>query len=313
MSGRCLLLGGNGFVGFGVLNALVDTGKEVRCVVRKYPEDAMFIKGVEYYIGDVTDQNFLTNALQNVDIVFDFISTSMPNAGYNGLKNEIDLTLLHIDRLLSTMVENGVTKYVFPSSGGAIYGDKLYTKALESDHLAPKTPYGVGKRMCETIIQYYYERFGIDSCIFRIGNIYGSKRYREKMQGVIDVFVQNALQRKPITIWGKAEESIRDYIYIEDAAKAIILPADKMKKGVSIYNVGSGIGTSLSEIIGTIETTIGENVKVIHEQGMSSGLSKIILSTNKIYEEYGWEALISLKEGIMKTAESKSKLLNGYL
>lgn len=309
MDNTILVMGGNGFVGFSVIKELVERGIHVKCLDKTQPEDTFRFISVEYCVGDIWDKNFLRRTLSGVDCVMDFVATSMPNTGDISLYNEINNTLKYHDYVLSMLKNSDVHKYIFPSSGGAIYGDKKSGFAYETDVLKPTTPYGVGKKMAEDIIQYYYEKWSISSCILRIGNVYGSPRIRSKAQGVIDVFTQNALRGEAITIWGNAMSSIRDYIYLDDVAKAI---ADISQKGfddLRIYNIGTGIGTKLVQIIDLIEQKLGKEIKCEYKGSMASGISTIVLSNEKIRHEMGWQPKVSLEDGIQRTINIKRALL----
>lgn len=309
MKKKFLLLGGSGFLGFGVLKFLASNGMDVRCVMRSFPDPKFVFNNIEYCIGDINDETFLNEVLQEVDVVLDFISTSMPNTKGHSLENEITITLKHLDYLLSAMVKNRVYKLVYPSSGGAIYGDKCDGIATETDTLAPRTPYGVGKQMSEDIIKYYHVTCGISACILRIGNLYGAEILRNKPQGVIDVFIQNALLNKPIVIWGNAATNIRDYIYIDDVAAAVVKLLDNIANGVMVYNVSSGFGYSILDIIMSIEKLLHRKLNIVYEKNSNSGVNRIVLSNDKLAKDIEWKPLVFLDEGIKRTIEYKKRLL----
>ena len=304
MDNMQLVIGGNGFVGYNVLKKLVEDGRHIRCIDKFLPEKEVRFDNVEYRIGDVMDKDFLMESLSGVDTVLDFISTTMPNTQIISLENEISRTLKYHDYILLTMATAGVKKYVFPSSGGAIYGSRTNTAAVESDILCPSTPYGAGKKMAEDMIHYYHQKCGLNAIILRIGNVYGSTRFRARPQGVIDVFVQNALESKPIAIWGNAEAAVRDYVYLEDVGEAISLILDKDIDGVQTYNVGTGVGTSVLEVIKAIEQNLGHELTVIRKEDRSSGINQIVLSIDKIANAIGWAPKVSLEEGIQRTIKN---------
>lgn len=309
MENYIAVIGGNGFIGYSVITELSKRGPHVKCLDINRPEDKFTFKNVEYCIGDIWDKGFLKKSLNGVGLVMDFLSTSMPNTNDISLSNEIGNTLRYHDYLLSTMVECGVKKYIFPSSGGAIYGNKSSGFAYEYDVLKPTTPYGVGKKMAEDIIHYYSDKCELAACVLRIGNVYGSPRLRSKAQGAIDVFTQNALRGETITIWGNAKSAVRDYIYLEDVANAIADICQADFDDYRIYNVGSGIGTSLAQIIELIGKNIGTELQCEYRETMPSGIGAIVLSNEKIITEIGWKPKVSLEEGIQKTIEIKKKLL----
>lgn len=309
MGKNYVVLGGNGFIGYSVVLELVRQKKKVRCVDFNLPEHEFRIKDVEYCIGDIREKYFISKVLDGAEVVMDFIATTMPNTKDISIVNEIDSTLRHHDYILSAMHEFGIRRYVFPSSGGAIYGDLDHDIAYESDPLHPVTPYGVGKQMTEDLIKYYYDKCDISSYIFRIGNVYGSPRYRKKAQGIVDIFIQNALDNQKITIWGDAEQSIRDYVHLDDVANAIVNIGQQERKGVNTYNIGTGIGTSTFQLINIIQRKMNKTLDIEYRKELASGLHKIVLSPQKVYEDLGWKANISIDEGIEKTIKTKKQLI----
>ena len=309
MEETILVIGGSGFVGYHVLKGLVQEGKKVRCIDRVIPEQANRFLSVDYWMGDVWDEAFLKKALSGVEVVLDFVSTTLPNTREISLEHEINISLRYYNHLLSTMVNCGVKKYIFPSSGGAIYGNRQKDFARETDSLSPSTPYGVGKKMAEDIICYYNQRCGLSATILRIGNVYGSMQFRDRPQGVVDVFIQNALKGEPITIWGNANAAIRDYIYLEDVARAVTQILCKGINGVSIYNIGTGIGTSVGRVIELIEKNIGYEIKKEFKAFEPSGVDQIILSIDKVQNEIDWGPRVMLEEGIRQTIAFKKQLL----
>ena len=309
MSEIYVVLGGNGFIGYSVIKELSKKGKIVRCVDHNMIEDEYRLPNVDYIIGDVNEKSFLKSVFDGVTSVLDFMATSMPNSNDVTIISEINNTLTYYDHVLSTMNECGVKQYIFPSSGGAVYGNTYGRAAKENDALQPITPYGIGKQLTEDIIKYYYNKCGINSYIFRIGNVYGSPRIRRKAQGALDIFVQNALLNKKITIWGDAEHSIRDYIFLDDLAEGIVSCLEKNMSGCHIYNLGTGIGTSLADLIEIINEQMHVALEIEYKKSFSSGVNSIILSSEKINDEIGWKSKTSLIDGVKKTIEIKRGLI----
>lgn len=308
MNKKCLVLGGNGFIGYTLIRELNNRGVKIKSLDRTYPDESMRMSSIEYCTGDIWDKSFLEDTLNDVDIVYDFIATTMPNTKDISLENEIDCTLRYYNYILSMLYENGIKYYVFPSSGGAIYGN-TNGLAKEDDELKPTTPYGVGKQMAENIINYYSHKCGINAYILRIGNVYGSTTLRKKPQGVVDIFIQRALQNEPLVIWGNAENVIRDYVYLEDVATAIVNLTSRNILGVEVYNIGTGKGTSIKEIILLIEREIGHRIPVEYKAELASGINRIVLSPNKISHDINFE-MISIEDGVRKTIISKRCMLN---
>ena len=309
MAGISLVLGGNGFLGHYITRELVYNGEVVRCIERRTPRTEDVLSGVEYIIGDAFDGAFLKSNMRDVSTVYYFISTSMPNSGEKNLGKEIEVTLKSLDNLLSIMVQLGVRNIVYPSSGGAIYGNQLGQRVSEDVLLKPTTPYGVGKQLSEEILKYYSLNYSINANVFRVGNVYGSKQLRDKPQGAVDVFVQSTLKNEPIKIWGDATKSIRDYIYLEDAAAAIVQTSLLRLSGFNIFNIGTGIGTSIQELINIIEKKMDRKVKIEFQPQKTSGVNGIILDCSRIHKTTGWMPKVDIESGIEFTINAKKRAL----
>ena len=304
-----LVIGGTGFLGYYMLQELAARGEKIRSFGIDRPVPGSEVPTAEYVVGDVFSEEDLNRAMADVKTVYCFISTSMPNSGEKNLRREIDLTLRAHDAILTAMVHNGVDTIVFPSSGGAIYGDSGEEPVREDAPLEPSTAYGVGKQMCEELLGFYNRRFGVNTLIFRIGNVYGSRLYRRVEQGVIDVFTQAALSGETIKVWGDAVHSIRDYIYLDDAARAIVECTRKGLHGFHVFNVGSGKGTSVAQIISILEAQLGRRLAIEYQPLKSSGVSRIVLDTEKLRRVIGKIVTVGLEEGVARTIRAKKALL----
>ena len=206
------------------------------------------------------------------------------------------------------MRELGIPEVVYPSSGGTVYGNVEYGMAHETDILNPSTPYGVGKKMCEDILRFYAQ-FGVSSTILRVGNVYGTPLARKTTQGVIDVFVQKAMKGDKATIWGDALHNVRDYIFADDFSQAVAKISEYSANGVEIYNLSSGIGTTLEEIIKTINNYSSEQMNIIHvNNDATSSIRRIILDMSKFKSKTGWEPQYNIDRGIEETIRRKQNM-----
>ena len=309
MKGNALIIGATGLLGYGVTHELHRAGWNVRAIGKeKLVSSIVFPKNVEYFFGDFYDEAFLYSSLRNIDKVFFFLSSTFPSTSMDSLEFEISRTLKGLDYLLRKMRDLGISDIVFPSSGGTIYGDVESGIARETDILRPTSPYGIGKMMCEDILRFY-SQFGISSTVLRIGNVYGSPLARTTTQGVVEVFVQKALSEETATIWGDALMNIRDYIFMDDFTEAVAAIGDHKADGVEIYNLSSGIGTTLDEIIKAINKFVKEPLKVTHVQNdATSAIKRIVLDMTKFKTKTGWEPRYDIESGIAETIIRKQHM-----
>lgn len=307
MKKNALVIGATGLLGYNIVNNLVVNGWKVRAIARNVniSSDVFNSKEIEYLSGNIDDEEFLSATLKDVDKVFFFVSSTFPYSSKVYLNLELSNTLIQLNNLLKKMLEYGVKQLVFPSSGGTVYGNVGIGKANETMKLEPVTPYGMGKMMCEDILEYY-SKFGISSTILRIGNVYGDFAFRNKKQGVIDIFVQKAITKEIATIWGKSLDSIRDYIFLDDFVDAVVKLSDFDAKGVEKYNLGSGIGTSLRDIIDIINKFSPFQLIVhIIDNDITSAVERIVLDINKIESKINWKPKYSIENGIKETIRRK--------
>ncbi|RAW10899.1 hypothetical protein DC345_26505 [Paenibacillus taichungensis] len=303
MGKSALVIGGQGFIGFSVAMALYNNGWNVRILDRNINNRFNGLN-IETMVGNVFDENLIDLAMENIDIVFYFVSHSLPSSSQYNLKFELQNSLSALDSVLDTMVRLNVKKIVFPSSGGTIYGSVEEQNLSESTELNPLSSYGQGKLLSEEVIKFYSRVHNIDYLILRISNIYGCHLYRKVEQGVIDIFIQNILNGKDISIWSGAENSVRDYIFIDDFCDALITLLNRSKNG--IYNVGTGEGRKLIDIIQIIERVL-EIEAVIVRKDNYSGVIRNVLDISKIKEDCEWSPKYNLEEGIKKTINWKKE------
>lgn len=306
MANKALVIGGQGFIGFSVAMTLFNNGWNVR-VLDRNKTDKFDEINVEIIVGDVFDKDILRFALEDVEVVFYFISHSLPSSSRDNLNYELQNSLIALDYVLDSMVDLNVKKIVFPSSGGTIYGNVNDQNATESTELKPFSSYGQGKLLSEEIIKFYNRVHNVEYLILRISNIYGCHFYRKVEQGVVDIFIQNILDNRPITIWSGAENSIRDYIFIDDFCDALITLLNQKKHG--IYNIGTGEGRKLTDIINIIENILKREAIIVRNNN-NSGVSRNVLDISKIRKDCSWQPKFNLEKGIAKTIKRKKEKKN---
>lgn len=313
MNKKALVIGPTGLLGYGITNALYKSGWNIRAICKNnFINSTIFPDEIEYICGDFYDETFLRNALKGIDKVFFFLSSTFPSTSSDSLELEISRTLRGLDYLIRKMRELGVPEVVFPSSGGTVYGNVENGFAHETDILRPTTPYGMGKKMCEEVLQYY-SSFGISSTILRVGNVYGTPLARTTSQGVIDVFVQKALKGEKATIWGDALHNVRDYIFLDDFSEAVAQIGAEETNGVEVYNLSSGIGIALEEIISIINKYSSAPLEIVKIQNdVTRNIKRIVLDMEKFYTKTGWRPKYNIESGIAETFIRKSKMLRLY-
>ena len=297
---KCLVLGGNGFIGSHLVDALVEAGHSVRAF-DKFSKDPVYqAKDVEVFTGDFLNRGDLSNALKDIEYVFHFISTTTPITAENDPLIDVETNIRMSIELLQECVEAGTVKRVlFASTGGAIYGSDKDSSLQETELPLPVSPYAIGKLTIEHYMRYFTVKHGLDSISYRISNPYGERQPLRRKQGVIPIFLEKLYNDQQLTILGDGS-MVRDYIYVKDVAMSIATTFDKDHKS-NVYNIGTGIGVSVSDLVSAIEQITGKTADKQYIAKPDTFVQKIILDTSLFVNEYGIKPTTSLTDGIAAT------------
>lgn len=288
-----LILGGNGFIGTTLTTKLVANNHYVRVLDIIASNEP--IKDVDYYIGNWADDTLINNALQNIDVVFHLITTSIPGTSNLDPLNDVQNNLINTIKFLECMIKNDVKKIVYFSSGGAIYDKSSNMPVDENKKLGPISSYGVVKSAIELYLSMYTELYNLDVVILRPSNIYGLRKSLLGVHGIVSTTINNVSNNLPITIWGDGN-IVRDFIYIDDLIIFCELLLQKYIAGT--YNIGGGKGYKINEVIQLVFDITKKQAPIIYKEGRACDVQKIILDTAKIQSTFNWKPTISLKAGI---------------
>ncbi len=301
MGKKCLVLGGDGFLGSHLVDDLLTRGYDVRVFDRfrkGHIKNLKHVKGVvEFYKGDFLNKRHLSRALKGVDYVFHFVSLSTPASTANNPQREIKLNLEGTLQLLDLCVKAGVKKVIYPSSGGAIYGNALDEVASETTQARPMSPYAVTKLSIEEHLHFYRRQYGLQFVIYRIANPYGERQDPNGIQGAIPIFMKHMMKHEALDIYGN---TVRDYVYVKDVTSFI---ADNffVEHKNSTYNIGSGRGTALFELVLMLSKTTQSMPRIKRLEKRPFDVQKIVLDISRVSEEFGYYPMTSLEVGLEKT------------
>ena len=300
---KITVFGGGGFIGSTIVDQLLKNGHEI-CVferprVAPYRE---FVHGesVRWMTGDLTSVHDVTEAIEGVDAVIHLVSTTLPKSSNDDPIYDVQSNLVATLQLLNAMVAKRIGKIVFISSGGTVYGDPVYLPIDEMHPTDPKVSYGISKLAIEKYLLLYQHQHGIKANILRVANPYGERQRVETAQGAVTVFLDRALRGAPIEIWGDGTVT-RDYLYVGDVADAFVRAVAYDGKE-SVFNISSGNGTSLNQIVGMIEDIAGHPVERIYRPGRPFDVPVSVLANARAKEELGWAPNITLDVGMKRTA-----------
>jgi len=194
----------------------------------------------------------------------------------------------------------GVKKFIFSSSGGAIYGETKIIPTPETVNPNPLSPYGLNKLFFEKYLQLYSRLYDLNCSILRYANVYGPRQNTKAEAGVIAIFINKLLHNKQPIINGNGKQT-RDYIYVDDVVRANLM-AMKSKNN-KVYNIGTSIETSVNQIFKIISQSLCKKIKPKYGSTIKGEVKRSALNWNKIKKDFGWQPRVKLEEGIRKTID----------
>jgi len=297
-----LIIGGNGFIGSHLTDLLMTQGQSVRVYNRsRNPYINEHNNNVEYIYGDFADQLLLKSALKDVEIVYQLISSTIPSTSNINPIGDVSSNVIDTIKLLESCVDASVRKVVFPSSGGTIYGFPQKLPIDENHQTNPICSYGITKLAIEKYLHLFNYLYGLDYSILRIANPYGPRQNPTGKLGVITIFLNHILQNLPIQIWGDGE-IVRDYIYFLDVVQALY-DVQSSNLTEKLFNIGSGQGFSLNELLVKIRQVIQHDFEVEYIEGRKVDIPINVLDISKAKTILHWKPTVDLELGIQKTWE----------
>jgi len=224
------------------------------------------------------------------------ISTTLPGNSNDDMVYDVQSNLVATVRLLGSMVARRVRKIVFISSGGTVYGDPKYLPIDENHPTDPHVSHGITKLAIEKYLLLYQQLYGMKVTILRVANPFGQRQRVETGQGAVAAFLSKALNGEPVEIWGDGSV-VRDYIHVSDVAEAFARAVNYDGER-SVFNIGTGIGTSLNELVDLIERALGSEVARVYRPSRRFDVPVSILANSLARRELGWERRVTLGEGL---------------
>jgi UDP-glucose 4-epimerase len=296
---NCLVLGGNGFIGSHVTEHLRECGHKVTVFDRVSNPFVCPLSDVEYIYADFENETQLAKALAGQDVVIHLISTTVPATSNLDPVFDIQSNVVLTVKLLQACVAAGVKKVIFSSSGGTVYGIPQTLPIPESHPTNPISSYGITKLMTEKYLALFSHLYGIEYLVLRTANAYGERQNPQRKQGVITVFLWRLKHEESIRIWGDGSV-VRDYIYVQDVAEACVQAAGKDTES-HIFNIGSGVGRSLTEILDLLSQVTGLAPKLEWAVARPLDVPANVLTISLAQQQLGWQPTTDLYTGIQRT------------
>ncbi|HHF08506.1 MAG TPA: NAD-dependent epimerase/dehydratase family protein, partial [Kosmotoga arenicorallina] len=300
MADNILVTGGAGFIGSHVVNALIE--KNIMPIVVDNLSSGK-IENLDpralFYQQDITDDEMMEKIfmLHKPKYVFHLAAQISVS---NSVKDPIEDARINIIgslKLLEFSVKYGVEKFIFSSTGGAIYGDDVSEiPTSENEFPKPISPYGIAKFSVENYLRFYNYQHGLKYAVLRYANVYGPRQDPHGEAGVVAIFSERMLKDDEVIIFGDGE-NIRDYVYVTDVASANLLAMEKLEN--EVVNICTGVGTSVNELFAALKKSTGYSKEPIHADPRPGDLRKSILSWEKAKNLMGWKPSVRLNDGLV--------------
>lgn len=298
----CLITGGAGFIGSHLVDAFLSDGWKVRvldcfCITDISRTDNC---SVEYFTGSFGDRSLLQTILPGVDVLLHLASTTTPAMAYGRSAFDVETNLIGTLHLLEESLKHGVNRVIFPSSGGTVYGEVLKTPITERHPTRPISSHGIIKLAIENYIQMLSHEKGLKYTILRIANPYGPRQRPNATQGAVAVFIGKILCNEPVELWGDGSV-VRDFIYIDDVVSSVLSCLHTKESINQIFNIGSGEGISIRDLLSIIEKITGITVNIVYKPARNFDVPTNVLAIKKVTSDLNWNPKVSLENGIQTT------------
>ncbi len=304
---KIVVTGGCGFIGSNIVKKLVSIGYSVKVIddlsagkveyieePMKDREKCIFVKG------SITDSEFLKREFEGYDAILHEAANPDVRTSKDNIFKDFEINVLGTLNVLQAMTSNKITKIVFASSGGTVYGETKVIPTPEDHRLDPISHYGASKASCEQYMASYASLYEIDAITLRLGNIFGPPSNHGVMR---DFFMKLKKNPNTLEILGNGKQ-IKSYLYIDDCVDAHIRALQTQLSGHTAFNIATSEGITVNEIADSVVSVMGlDNVEYSYtggERGWAGDVKKAVSDTSKAERELQWKPKTSIKDGIRK-------------
>lgn len=308
---RALVTGGAGFIGSHVADRLLARGYEVEVVddLSSGKRENVSPKAKLHVLDIRTDEAAALVRDGRFDVVAHLAAQIDVRKSVANPLHDTSVNILGTVNLLEAVRALPAAhrpRFVFSSTGGALYGDFTPPPSPEDSVKEPESPYAISKLSVEYHLAYYARVHKLDTVAMRFGNVYGPRQDPHGEAGVVAIFCGRILDGQPLTVFGDGEQT-RDYVYVEDVADAMILGATSSKipapgrLDARAFNVGTGVGTSVLRLADILRQTAGANAPIQFAPARPGELQHSVLDIRKPKEILGWQPRVTIEDGLART------------
>lgn len=296
---KTIVIGGAGFIGSLVSQALIQSGRDVTIVGRRPPGSHSSSLDCSYHCADLGNRAQMREILEPGCEVIDLAYATVPKTSYGDPAFDLLANLPGCVGLLEESMAVGIRRLLLVSSGGTVYGPPHGLPIQESHPTAPISPYGITKLTIEHYALMFHHTRDLPVVVVRPANAYGVTQRSRTGQGFLAAAIDAILTRRAIEIYG-ASGTIRDYIHVVDVAGGILAALNFGLEG-EIYNLGTGIGASNLDVIAMLRPlaqACGYSIQVNQLPARRFDVEANVLDCQKLSSISGWSAQVSLQQGL---------------
>jgi len=300
---KILVTGGAGFIASHITDALVNEGHQV---VVLDDLSSGFEKNVnpkaKLVVGDICDKELVEKLFseEKFDLVNHHAAQMDVRRSVKDPAFDANTNIIGTINLLQNAIKYKVKKFMFASTGGAVYGEQTYFPADENHPTQPRSPYGISKLAVEKYLYFYNAEYGLNYTILRYANIYGPRQNPFGEAGVVAIFSTKLLKGEQPIINGSGEQT-RDYVFVGDVVKANLLTLNDTAN--DIYNVGTGIETNVNQLFHKLNSIIKANKEEKHGPAAPGEQMRSVITSEKLFKKFGWKPSTTLDEGLKLTVD----------
>ena len=299
---KALVTGGAGFIGSHLVDRLLQEGFQVSIIDDLSAGKLKNINpAATFYHSDISqaavDEIF---SREKPDLVFHLAArVSVTYSAQNPVDNA-EVNVIGTLRLLDAARRMGLEKFIFSSTGGAIYGNPEENPCSEATPASPISPYGLSKYMAEQYIDLFYRLYRLNYTNLRYANVYGPRQDPHGEAGVVSIFIQAMLEGKQPRIFGDGDQE-RDFTYVDDIVDANIRAIDRGNHRT--LNIGTGVGTSVNQLFTTLQEQLNYPSEAEHRPRRPGEVNRIFLECSSALEYLGWAPQTPVEEGLRQTVK----------
>lgn len=306
---KFLVTGGAGFIASHIADRLIEEGHKVVVIDDlSFGSKENINPRATFYHMDIRDKDLKdVFKKEKPDIVNHHAAQVNLRKSVENPLFDAEVNILGSINLLECSIKYGVKKFIYSSSGGAIYGEPASLPVKETHEIKPLSQYGINKHTVEHYLYIYYVNHQLHYTTLRYPNIYGPRQNPHGEAGVVAIFSEQMISGEQPTIFGDGSKT-RDYLYVSDVVDANILVIDQGDN--KAYNLGWGLQVTDYKIFQTVRDAVGCSIEPIYGQKRPGEIDRISLDCGRIRKELGWQPKVPLGEGVANAVEFYRKKIS---